>query len=90
MNKADLIANVSMDADISRAAAGKAVESMLETIAKAISKGDKVTLVGFGAFSSVTRKERAGRNPRTGLAAVIPKHKAPHFKPSPTLKARLN
>lgn len=90
MNKAELITQIAMDADITKTAAGKALDSVMDNISRTIRKGDSVTLVGFGTFSATTRNAREGRNPRTGAPSMIPKHRAPHFKPSKTLKAKLN
>lgn len=66
-------------ADISKAAAGKALDTLTTTIAKALKKGDKVTLVGFGTFTVTKRKARKGRNPRTGEAIKIAASKSPKF-----------
>jgi DNA-binding protein HU-beta len=67
------------DADISKAAAGTALNSLIDNIAKSIKKGNKVTLVGFGTFSLTKRKARDGRNPRTGETIKIKASKAPKF-----------
>ena len=79
MTKAELIDKTAKDAGISKAAAGAALDSAIETIRKALKKGDKVTLVGFGTFSVLKRKARKGRNPRTGETIKIAAHKAPKF-----------
>ena len=79
MTKADLIDAMAKDADISKAAAGKAIDSMVSTIIKSVKKGNKVSLVGFGTFGLSKRKARTGRNPRTGQVLKIPAHKAPKF-----------
>ena len=79
MTKAELIDKTAKDAGISKAAAGAALDSVIETIRKALKKGDKVTLVGFGTFSVLKRKARKGRNPRTGETIKIAAHKAPKF-----------
>ncbi|MCK4911352.1 MAG: HU family DNA-binding protein, partial [Thermodesulfovibrionales bacterium] len=71
MTKAELIEKMANDADISKAAAGNALNSLIDNIAKSIKKGQKVTLVGFGTFSLTKRKARMGRNPRTGEAIKI-------------------
>lgn len=90
MNKAQLIKNIADDADLSVAGAERALDAAIDHITRTIRKGDSVTLVGFGTFKAVTRESREGRNPRTGAVAVIPKHRAPVFKASPMLKAKLN
>lgn len=87
MTKAQLIDAVAEGAKISKAAAGKAVDSVLNGIKKALKKGEKVTLVGFGTFSTVRRKARKGRNPRTGAEIRIPAVKAPKFTAGKALKA---
>ncbi len=79
MTKAELIEMMAKDADISKAAAGIALNSMIDNIAKSIKKGQKVTLVGFGTFTLTKRKARQGRNPRTGEAIKIKASKSPKF-----------
>jgi len=86
MTKADLIERIAKDAKASKAVAEKALNSMIEAIVKAMKKGDKVTLVGFGTFSVGKRKARMGRNPRTGQAIKIPAHKSPKFSAGKNLK----
>ena len=79
MTKADLIDAMANGADISKVAAGKALDSLTTTIAKSLKKGDKVTLVGFGTFTVTKRKARKGRNPRTGETIKIAASKSPKF-----------
>jgi DNA-binding protein HU-beta len=79
MTKAELVEKMAKDADISKAAADKALGSMIEGIKKALKKGNKVTLVGFGSFSISNRKARLGRNPQTGATIKIKASKAPKF-----------
>jgi DNA-binding protein HU-beta len=67
------------DADISKAAAGKALNSFMDIVKKALKKGDKVGLVGFGTFSVSKRAARNGRNPRTGETIKIKAAKVPKF-----------
>lgn len=81
MNKSDLIEAMAKDADISKAAAGRALDAAISAITKAVSKGDAVTLVGFGSFKSAARAAREGKNPKTGekikiAATVVPKFSA--------------
>ncbi|MGE0312662.1 MAG: HU family DNA-binding protein [Lautropia sp.] len=81
MNKSELIDTISGDADISKAAAERAMNSALAAVIKAVAKGDRVTLVGFGTFYSTKRAARVGQNPRTGekikiAAATVPKFSA--------------
>ncbi len=87
MTKADLIEAMANGADISKAAAGKALNSLTTAISKALKKGDKVTLVGFGTFSVTKRKARTGRNPQTGAEIKIPATKAPKFTAGKALKS---
>lgn len=86
MNKADVIDAVAESADISKAAASRAVDAVLEVIAKSLSNGDQVTLIGFGTFSVRDRAARSGRNPRTGEPLQIPASKLPAFKAGKALK----
>jgi DNA-binding protein HU-beta len=90
MTKADLIEKVAKDCDLSNAAAGHAVDSMIGGITKALSKGDSVTLVGFGTFIVSKRKARKGRNPQTGASLNIPASKVPRFRAGKGLKDAVN
>jgi len=80
MNKGELIEAVAKDAGISKALAGKVLDSTIDAIEKTLGKGDRVALVGFGTFSVSARKARTGRNPRTGKEIMIPATKVPRFK----------
>jgi len=80
MNKGELVDVVAKDAGISKAVAGKVLNSIIDTVTKALKKGDKVSLVGFGTFSIVNRKARKGRNPQTGKEIEIPAKKVVKFK----------
>jgi DNA-binding protein HU-beta len=90
MNKAELIESIAESADISKAAAGHALDAVIETITNALKKGDTVTLVGFGTFSVRKRAARAGRNPRTGETIQIKASKVPGFKAGKALKVAIN
>lgn len=79
MNKAELIEIAAKDADISKAAAGKALDGIMAAVVKAVSKGDTVTLVGFGTFKSAKRAARTGKNPKTGASIKIPATTVPKF-----------
>ncbi len=79
MTKADLIEKVAKDAKITKAAADTAIDSFVEGVQKALKKGDKVTLIGFGTFSVTQRKARKGRNPQTGAEIKIGARKVPKF-----------
>lgn len=81
MTKVELIEQMAKDAEISKVAAGKALDSFIDGITNALKKKDgKVTLVGFGTFSKVRRKARTGRNPQTGASIKIKARNAVKFK----------
>ncbi|ROH91151.1 HU family DNA-binding protein [Stagnimonas aquatica] len=86
MNKSDLINAVADKAEISKADAGRALDSLVEVIAKALKKNDKVSLVGFGTFAVRKRAARTGRNPKTGAPLKIAASKNPTFKAGKALK----
>ncbi len=89
MNKTQLIEAMAADAGISKAQAKKALESFLDNVAKTLKKGGKVTLIGFGTFSTVTRKAREGRNPATGAKIKIPAKTVVKFKAGSELQKGL-
>ena len=89
MNKADLIESIANSADLSKASAGRALAATIESITKALKKGDTVTLVGFGTFSVRNRKARMGRNPRTGEEIQIKASKGLGFKAGKKFKAAI-
>lgn len=80
MTKAELVSKMAKDAKITKTAANKALDSTVDGITKALRKGDRVTLVGFGTFSISRRKARKGRNPQTGREIRIPAKKVAKFK----------
>ena len=86
MNKADLVAAVAEKAGISKKDSEKAVNAAFDAITEALVAGDKVQLVGFGAFEVKKRAERIGRNPKTKESIKIPASKVPVFKPGKALK----
>lgn len=90
MNKSDLIEAMASDAGISKAAAGKALDSMMNSIKGSLSKGGRVSLVGFGSFSVSGRAAREGRNPQTGATIKIPARKVVKFKAGSELKDSVN
>ncbi|RLK46412.1 DNA-binding protein HU-beta [Alkalispirillum mobile] len=90
MNKSELIEAVAQSADISKAAASKAVDSMVDCVTNALKEGDQVTLVGFGTFQVRERAARTGRNPRTGETIEIAASKVPSFKAGKALKDAVN
>lgn len=79
MTKAELVDKMANDAGITKAAAGAALDSLINSIKKSLKKNQKVSLVGFGTFSVAKRKARTGRNPRTGETIKIKASKAPKF-----------
>ena len=90
MNKGDFIGAVADAAELSKAAGARAVDAMIETIKKALKKGDTITLVGFGTFSVRKRAARQGRNPQTGDTINIKASKKPAFKAGKALKDAVN
>lgn len=90
MNKAELIDIVAEEADISKAAATRAVDAITDAITDALKNDDQVTIVGFGTFSVRERAARSGRNPRTGETITIQASKIPGFKPGKALKDAVN
>jgi DNA-binding protein HU-beta len=86
MNKTELIAAGADKADLSKADAGKAIDSLFEVVGKALKKKDKVSLVGFGTFMVRERAARTGRNPKTGAPLKIKASKTPSFKAGKALK----
>ena len=86
MNKAELIAAVAEKADLSKKDAEKAVNATIDAITAALQKGDKVQIVGFGAFDVKERGARVGRNPQTKQEIEIPASKVPQFKAGKALK----
>ena len=86
MNKQDLIAKLVKDTGVTKATAGKMIDSTIETIGKALKKGDTVAFVGFGTFKTSIRKARVARNPRTGEAIKIAKRRVPRFTAGKALK----
>jgi len=86
MTKEELVAKAAQDAGITKTQSNKALKSILGSIEGALSKGDKVSLVGFGTFSVAKRAAREGRNPATGAPIRIPAANVPKFKAGKKLK----
>jgi len=86
MTKADLVEKMAEDAEISKATAGKALDSLIDAVVKTVKKGNKVALVGFGTFSVSKRKARTGRNPQTGATIKIAARKVPKFSAGKAFK----
>ncbi len=90
MNKSELIEAVASAADLSKADAGRAIDAVVATVTDTLSKGDSLSLIGFGTFSISERAARTGRNPRTGEAIEIKAAKLPKFKAGKALKDAVN
>jgi DNA-binding protein HU-beta len=90
MNKAELIDAIASSAKISKADAGRALDATVESIHKALKKGDRIGLVGFGSFSVAKRAARVGRNPQTGKEIKISAKKVVKFKAGSDLAGSVN
>ena len=90
MNKSELIDAIADSADISKAAAGRALDAVVDAVKGALKNGDMVTLVGFGTFYVGERPARTGRNPRTGAEIKIDAAKVPKFRAGKGLKDAVN
>ena len=86
MNKSELVVKLAKDTGVTKTAAATAVDSIIETITKALKKGESVSLVGFGTFRTSNRKARKARNPQTGAPITIPKRRVPRFSAGKALK----
>ncbi len=89
MNKAQLVEKVSGDVGLTKRATQRIIEAITGTIGDVLSKGEKVTLVGFGTFQVVTRKARRGVNPQTGESIQISAKKVPKFIPGKGLREKV-
>lgn len=90
MNKSELIESIADSADISKAAAARALDAMIDAVSGALKDGTPVSLVGFGRFHVKTRSARKGRNPQTGEPIEIKASKVPGFTPGKALKEAVN
>ncbi|WP_086982857.1 HU family DNA-binding protein [Vibrio aphrogenes] len=90
MNKTQLVEKIAADADISKAAAGRALDAFIEAVTETLKADEQVALVGFGTFSVRTRAARTGRNPKTGDVIQIAEAKVPAFKAGKALKDACN
>ena len=86
MNKQDVVAKLATDTKMTKAAAATAVDSLIDSITKALKKGDSVSFVGFGTFKISQRKARMARNPQTGAPIKISKRRVPKFSAGKALK----
>ena len=90
VNKSELIDAIASGADVSKASAGRALDSAIGAITGALKSGNSVSLVGFGTFSVKHRAARAGRNPQTGAEIQIAAANVPSFKAGKALKDAVN
>ena len=90
MNKAELIAAVAENAELTKKDAEKAVKAFIDVVTDELKKGEKVQVVGFGTFEVAERAAREGRNPRTGETMTIEASKTPKFKAGKALKDLVN
>lgn len=86
MNKSDLVTAMAEAADISKSAAARAMDGLMDTIVEVLKEGDSVSMIGFGTFSVKERDARIGRNPRTGETIEIAASKTPVFKAGKAFK----
>jgi DNA-binding protein HU-beta len=90
LNKSDLVKVIADAGELSNAAAGRVLDAILESVVKAVSKGDSVVLTGFGTFESTKRAARTGRNPQTNEPIQIPAATLPRFKAGKGFKDAVN
>jgi len=88
MNKTDLVELIAKNSEISKLAAGKILDVLVDAIATSLGKGEEVSLIGFGTFVVSKRIARKGRNPRTGEVITIPESSIPKFRPGKALKEK--
>jgi DNA-binding protein HU-beta len=86
LNKAELIEKVSKKTKMTKTQTEIALDAAIEVIQKSVSAGEEVKLVGFGTFDRASRKQRNGRNPKTGTTIVIPASRVPRFRPGKEFK----
>jgi DNA-binding protein HU-beta len=89
MNKSEFIDAIATKTDMSKAAAGRALEAVLDTIVETVAKGDSVSVIGFGTFEARKRAARTGKNPQTGAAIKIAATTVPAFKPGKAFKDKV-
>ncbi len=87
MKKTDLVVKIAQDAKIRKAAAQRAIESLVKAVTEALKTEGKASIAGLGVFRAKPTKERKARNPKTGVAVIVPPSKRVSFKPSTGLKA---
>lgn len=89
MNKKDLIGKIAVDASLTRAQASRALDAFLDGIQAGLTRGDKVTISGFGSFGVLHRKARRVRNPANGKAIEVAAKRVPRFAPGSDLKSAI-
>lgn len=89
MNKSEFVDAIAAKTELSKLASGKALDAVVEIIVQAVSKGDTVSLVGFGSFKSAPRAAREGKNPKTGEKIKIPATTVPKFSAGATFKTKV-
>lgn len=90
MNKADLINSISEKTGLTKTKSNEVIDAFLSSVTESLSNGDKVTLVGFGTFTTSQREARKGRNPKTGDIIDIPSKKVARFKAGSDLIKSVN
>jgi len=90
MNKSELVDHIASEAELTKAAAARALDALIDGVKTTLKSGGSVTLVGFGTFAVGKRTARTGRNPRTGAAIKIKAAKIPKFRAGKGLKDALN
>lgn len=90
MNKSELLDQIVKDSSLNKSEVEAILNKTIEIISKTVSKGEGVKLIGFGTFDQLSRKERKGRNPKTGATIKIPAARVPRFRPGKEFKDILN
>ncbi len=89
MNKADLVRAIASETDSTNRATEAFLNAFTDLVMETVKNGDKIALVGFGSFHSITRKARSGRNPSTGAKIKIPEKKVPKFTPGKEFREKV-
>jgi len=90
MNKADLVNAIAKETGLSKVKSGEALDAFVTAVSESLKNGDKVTLVGFGTFTTSQREARKGRNPKTGEVINIPSKRVAKFKAGSELTKSVN
>ena len=90
MTKQDLTEEITQAIKVSKREAEDILNMILDGMVRALRKGDRIEVRGFGTFGTHMRAARKGRNPRTGVPVEVPQKRVPHFKPSEALKELVN